>query len=104
MTCLCRSYIGLPACAKLYRGETMTACRRQFGVPSLCVWWLCLALIGGWFFASPAFAQIGAINWFPIGPADILNGQTYSGRNHVSGRATAIAVNPVNPNDIWLGT
>ena len=48
---------------------------------------------------------ISGINWFPIGPADISNGQTYgSGRVSVSGRATAIAVNPKNPNDVWLGT
>jgi hypothetical protein len=65
---------------------------------------LYLGLLAGWLFAEPVGAQIGGINWFPIGPADILNGQTFMGRNHVSGRATAFAVNPANPNDIWLGT
>jgi hypothetical protein len=55
-------------------------------------------LLSSWLLAGPAGAQLGGINWFPIGPADILNGQTYSGNNNVSGRATAIAVN------IWLGT
>ncbi len=49
--------------------------------------------------------------WFPIGPAAIQGGQTYgysgtSGGNRVevSGRATVIAVNPMNPRDVWLGT
>jgi len=48
---------------------------------------------------------IQGTNWFPIGPADLSNGQTYgNGRVNVSGRATVIAVNPSNPNDVWLGT
>src|SRR6266567_8250269 len=48
---------------------------------------------------------IGGSTWFPIGPADVSNGQTYgAGRVNVSGRATVIAVNPSNPNDVWLGT
>ena len=52
-----------------------------------------------------ASGQINGTNWFPIGPADISDGQTYgSGRVNVSGRASAIAVNPMNPNDVWLGT
>ena len=57
----------------------------------------------GW---QPLSAQtINGINWFPIGPADLSNGQTYDdGRVNVSGRATVIAVNPTNPDDIWLGT
>ena len=50
--------------------------------------------------------------WFPIGPADIENGQTYSfsdgtgsgNRVNASGRATVIQVNPNNPQDVWLGT
>src|SRR5262249_35700050 len=48
---------------------------------------------------------INGINWFPIGPADISNELTYGGtRTNASGRATAIAVNPLNPDDVWLGT
>jgi len=48
---------------------------------------------------------ITGINWFPIGPADLSNGQTYGdGRVNVSGRASVIAANPTNPNDVWLGT
>src|SRR5215472_5980397 len=52
-----------------------------------------------------AQSKIKGINWFPIGPADINGGQTYGGsRVNVSGRATVIAVNNMNPNDVWLGT
>jgi hypothetical protein len=52
-----------------------------------------------------AQTTISGVNWFPIGPADVSNGQTYGGgRVNVSGRATVIAVNQKNPNDIWLGT
>ena len=48
---------------------------------------------------------IKGINWFPIGPADVSNGQTNGfGRVNTSGRATVIAVNPQNPNELWLGT
>ena len=48
---------------------------------------------------------IQGINWFPIGPADYADGQTYGdSRVHASGRASVIAVNPANPNDVWLGT
>ena len=52
-----------------------------------------------------AQTPISGINWFPIGPADVSNGQTYgTGRPNVSGRATVITVNPKNPSDVWLGT
>ena len=47
---------------------------------------------------------IKGINWFPIGPADVSNGQDTSARINTSGRATVIAVNPKNPNELWLGT
>lgn len=44
-------------------------------------------------------------SWFPIGPAPIVGGQTYGGgRVDVAGRSTVIAVNPTNPDDVWLGT
>ncbi len=50
-------------------------------------------------------SKIRGINWFPIGPADITGGQTYGGgRVNVSGRASVMAVNNTNPNDVWLGT
>lgn len=48
---------------------------------------------------------IQGTNWFPIGPADFSDGQTYGdGRVNASGRATVMAANPSNPNDVWLGT
>src|SRR5918911_2829196 len=43
-------------------------------------------------------------SWTPIGPAPITNGQTFSVVNSVSGRVTAIAVNPSNPNVVYVGT
>jgi hypothetical protein len=50
--------------------------------------------------AAPAGAAIEGTTWFPIGPAPI-DGFFAGG---VSGRATAIAVNPENADEIWLGT
>ena len=71
--------------------------------PMLLVLAICVGLL------SPHLARgqnpIQGTNWFPIGPADLSNGQTYgNGRVNVSGRATVIAANPSNPNDVWLGT
>jgi len=42
--------------------------------------------------------------WTPIGPAPIPNGQTTSVSVPVSGRVTAIAVHPTNPNIVYVGT
>src|SRR5258706_9504681 len=43
--------------------------------------------------------------WTPIGPTSILNGQPLSGGNaSVSGRVTAIVVDPANANNVYLGT
>ncbi|HXU33984.1 MAG TPA: hypothetical protein VN851_25710, partial [Thermoanaerobaculia bacterium] len=50
--------------------------------------------------SRPAAAAIEGTTWFPIGPAPI-DGAFAGG---VSGRASAIAVNPANPDEIWLGT
>ena len=62
-------------------------------------------LFGLWAACLHAQSKIKGINWFPIGPADINGGQTYGvGRVNVSGRATVIAANPFNPDDVWLGT
>jgi photosystem II stability/assembly factor-like uncharacterized protein len=51
-------------------------------------------------FAFPAAAQIEGNTWFPIGPAPI------SGffKGGATGRASAIVVNPMNKDEIWLGT
>lgn len=57
-----------------------------------------LSLLAG--AAAPAGGAIEGTTWFPIGPAPI-DGFFAGG---VSGRATAIAVNPENPDEIWLGT
>ena len=65
----------------------------------------CFAALCAFAPALAAQSVIKGINWFPIGPADYQNGQTNSdSRVHASGRATVIAVNPKNANDVWLGT
>jgi hypothetical protein len=43
-------------------------------------------------------------SWTPIGPAPISNGQTFTVVNSVSGRVTAVAVNPANRNVVYVGT
>ena len=48
----------------------------------------------------PAGAAIEGTTWFPIGPAPI-DGFFKGG---ATGRASAVAVNPANVDDIWLGT
>lgn len=50
--------------------------------------------------ALPALAQIEGTNWFPIGPAPISG--FFAGG--ATGRASAIAVNPMNRDDVWVGT
>lgn len=42
-------------------------------------------------------------NWVPIGPEEIIQ-QVDEYEYSYSGRATVIAVNPKNPEDVWLGT
>lgn len=57
-------------------------------------------LVMGLMLAAPAArAQIAGTNWFPIGPAPI-DGFFGGG---VSGRASAIAVNPQNVDEVWIG-
>lgn len=58
---------------------------------------LCLPLFACVF---PAQAAIEGTTWFPLGPAPIDG----FFRGGVSGRATAIAANPDNPDEIWVGT
>ncbi len=43
-------------------------------------------------------------SWAPVGPAPIPNGQTNGTSVAVSGRVTAIAVNPTNANTVYVGT
>ncbi|MBI5709213.1 MAG: T9SS type A sorting domain-containing protein [Candidatus Eisenbacteria bacterium] len=42
--------------------------------------------------------------WSPLGPAPIPNGQTTTIATAVSGRVTAIAIHPTNPNTVYVGT
>jgi len=42
--------------------------------------------------------------WTEIGPFPIPNGQTQAGSSSVSGRATAVVVDPTNSNKVYLGT
>ncbi len=57
-----------------------------------------LLLISGWLSLSPA--QISGGIWRPIGPGRIQG--FFSGG--ATGRATSIAVNPMNGEQVWLGT
>ena len=47
--------------------------------------------------------SVAATSWTELGPAPIPNGQT-SPTNPVSGRVTAIAVHPTNPDTVYVGT
>jgi photosystem II stability/assembly factor-like uncharacterized protein len=54
---------------------------------------------------SPVAPTAGANNWVPLGPTAIPNGQTYGGaRVLVTGRVTAIAIDPANHQVIYIGT
>ena len=44
------------------------------------------------------------VAWTPLGPAPIPNGQTTTNSVPVSGRTTAIAIHPTNPNIVYVGT
>jgi hypothetical protein len=44
------------------------------------------------------------VTWTEIGPRPIPNGQTQSVTNPVTGRATALAIDPTNNSRIYLGT
>src|SRR5262249_30092930 len=43
-------------------------------------------------------------HWTPLGPAPVPNGQTQGRTDPVTGRVTAIAVHPTNPNTVYVGT
>jgi photosystem II stability/assembly factor-like uncharacterized protein len=52
---------------------------------------------------APSPAVPGAGNWVPLGPSAIPKGQTYGGaRVLVSGRVTAIAIDPLDPATLYL--
>ena len=51
----------------------------------------------------PAAGTAAALAWTPVGPSPIPNGQV-TGALAVSGRTTAIAIDPTNTNTIYLGT
>ena len=54
--------------------------------------------------AQPTPPAPGSSNWTPLGPLAIPNGQTNSSaRVLVSGRVTAIAIDPTAPDTIYLG-
>jgi photosystem II stability/assembly factor-like uncharacterized protein len=55
--------------------------------------------------AQPVAPTPGASNWVQMGPAAIPNGQTYTtARVLVTGRVTAIVVDPTDSNVIYAGT
>ena len=47
---------------------------------------------------------INQTTWTEIGPSPIPNGQTEGTSTAVSGRTTAIAIHPTNPNIVYVGT
>src|SRR5262245_20562340 len=50
-------------------------------------------------------ATTSSTQWTEIGPDSVLNGQALDGSNtRVSGRVTAIALDPTNPSRAYLGT
>jgi photosystem II stability/assembly factor-like uncharacterized protein len=50
-----------------------------------------------------SLAKVSSTGWTPIGPSPIPNGQV-TGGGPVSGRVTAIAVHPTDPNIVYAGT
>ncbi len=51
-----------------------------------------------------SLAKVTSTAWTPLGPAPIPNGQTQSTTLSVSGRVTAVAIHPTNPNTVYVGT
>ena len=59
--------------------------------------------------ALQAASTINGTTWFPVGPAPVTQGQAYGVgyggiRAEVAGRTTAVAIDPLNPQVIYLGT
>ncbi|HKY31923.1 MAG TPA: hypothetical protein VJV23_05255 [Candidatus Polarisedimenticolia bacterium] len=63
---------------------------------------LALAALLGAALPPASEAAIEGINWFPIGPGPGSFGTVFPGG--VGGRASAVAANPFNPSDVWVGT
>jgi hypothetical protein len=53
---------------------------------------------------SPSSPQTSGTVWTQIGPAPIPLGQTATTRVNVSGRVTAVEIDPTNPNNVYVGT
>ena len=54
---------------------------------------------------TPSLGTDAGGAWTPLGPTSITNGQALSGGDTaVSGRVTAIVVDPTNANNVYLGT
>jgi Peptidase family C25 len=53
---------------------------------------------------SPSSPQTSGTMWTQIGPAPIPLGQTTTTRVNVSGRVTAVEIDPTNSNNIYVGT
>jgi hypothetical protein len=49
-------------------------------------------------------AAVNSPSWTPVGPAPLANGQTFGVTQPVSGRVTAIAINPTNSDIAYVGT
>src|ERR1051325_6037199 len=47
--------------------------------------------------------RLSAASWTPVGPAPIPNGQVSGAPTPVSGRVSAIAVHPSDPNIVYVG-
>src|SRR4051812_29829668 len=48
--------------------------------------------------------QLSTTAWTPVGPAPLPQGQTETRTDPVSGRITAIAIHPTNPDIVFVGT
>jgi uncharacterized repeat protein (TIGR01451 family) len=53
---------------------------------------------------APLAPVVVAPTWKALGPAPIPNGQTQGRVDPVSGRVTAIAIHPTDPNKVYVGT
>ena len=50
---------------------------------------------------EPAIVPVSTTDWLPVGPAPIKNGQAPGG-GAVTGRLTGVAVDPTDPNTIFI--